>query len=121
MIRFSLVCDLGHGFDSWFRDNASFDEQARRGLVTCPHCGSTTVRKAIMAPAVARTDLERSRAAQPSTLTETMAALSPQENALRDMSRAILQHVQAPADNVGDRFADEARRMHEVDSEPRSL
>ena len=50
MIRYALVCDKGHGFESWFADSAAFDKQAKRGLVTCPHCGSAKVEKAIMAP-----------------------------------------------------------------------
>ncbi len=56
MIRFALNCGRGHAFESWFRDNASWEKQAKAGLVECPHCGSTQVEKAIMAPRVARTD-----------------------------------------------------------------
>jgi hypothetical protein len=144
MIRFTLACDNGHQFESWFRDNASFDVQARRGLVDCPHCGSTKVEKAIMAPAVARTDRGRTDQARtdqartgptpvatlesdsappesaPSVSTP-MAALSPQDHAMREMVRAFRQHVQANAENVGDRFADEARRMHHGEIEHRSI
>jgi hypothetical protein len=140
MIRFSLICDTGHGFDSWFRDNAGFEAQAKRGLVTCPHCGSTRVEKAIMAPAIARSGRDRPDAEQktipemmPETMpapvasdassgpTEAMAALSPQDKAMREMVRAFRQHVQANADNVGARFADEARRMHHGEIEHRSI
>ena len=53
MIRYALVCDKGHGFESWFADSAAYDKQAKRGLVTCPHCGSPKVEKAIMAPRLA--------------------------------------------------------------------
>ncbi len=57
MIRYALVCDAAHEFDSWFSTSASFEEQVKRGLVACPVCGSLRVERAIMAPNVARTDL----------------------------------------------------------------
>lgn len=50
MIRYSLACNKGHTFESWFADSAAYDKQAKRGLVTCPQCGSAKVEKAIMAP-----------------------------------------------------------------------
>ncbi|MFD1355826.1 DUF1178 family protein, partial [Methylorubrum suomiense] len=65
MIRFTLVCDSGHDFESWFPSGSAYDEQAARGLVTCPFCNSAKVTKAPMAPAVARTDRERRPAAEP--------------------------------------------------------
>ena len=63
MIRYTLACEAGHGFESWFPSNAAYDEQSARGLVTCPFCDSARVAKAPMAPAVARTD--RGRAETP--------------------------------------------------------
>ena len=54
MIKFALVCDKGHEFESWFRSGEDYDTQARRGFVECPSCGSTHVGKAIMAPARSR-------------------------------------------------------------------
>ncbi len=65
MIRFTLVCDAGHRFESWFPSGSAYDEQAERGLVTCPVCDSAKVSKAPMAPAVARTDRDRRPAAEP--------------------------------------------------------
>ena len=56
MIKYSLVCDKGHEFESWFADSGAYDTQAKRGLVECPHCRSTKVGKAIMAPRILRTD-----------------------------------------------------------------
>ena len=52
MIKYALVCDAGHDFDSWFPDGPAYDKQVRRGLIACPECGSTHVAKAIMAPAI---------------------------------------------------------------------
>ena len=53
MIRYALTCDQGHAFESWFQNSAAYDKQVRRGLVTCPVCGSAKVEKTIMAPRVA--------------------------------------------------------------------
>ena len=55
MIRYALACDKGHTFESWFANSAAYDKQAKRGLVTCPHCGSAKVEKAIMAPRLSGT------------------------------------------------------------------
>ncbi|MDF3810581.1 DUF1178 family protein, partial [Rhodopseudomonas sp. BAL398] len=54
MIRYTLRCDRGHGFESWFQSSAACDSQVRRKLVNCPQCGSAKVEKAIMAPQIAR-------------------------------------------------------------------
>src|SRR5271165_3442073 len=54
MIHYQLRCGKAHGFDGWFRDSASFEKQAKLGLVECPECGGTDVERALMAPAVAR-------------------------------------------------------------------
>ena len=94
MIRYSLVCDKGHDFESWFADSAAYDKQAKRGLVACPHCGSTKVDKAIMAPRLAgarkRTQAaEMPPAAAPEKTQEkaqekaSVAMISPQEQELR--------------------------------------
>ena len=56
MIKYALICDQSHDFESWFANSASFEEQARRGFVSCPVCNSIKVERAIMAPHVARTD-----------------------------------------------------------------
>ena len=56
MIQYALACDKGHSFESWFQNSAAYDKQAKRGLVSCPLCGSAKVEKAIMAPRLARKD-----------------------------------------------------------------
>ena len=70
MIRYALICDNGHGFESWFASSSGFDEQARRGLVACPFCDSDKIERGVMAPAVARTD----RGARPAEAVEPPAA-----------------------------------------------
>jgi hypothetical protein len=61
MIRYALICQQGHQFESWFQDSAAYDKQAKRGLISCPHCGSAKVEKAIMAPRLSATAKKRSR------------------------------------------------------------
>lgn len=102
MIRFDLLCGAEHAFEGWFRDGASFDEQARSGSLTCPVCGSSEVRKAVMAPAISR------GMAPPA---ESDAKREQFAKALQVM-RQVQDYVEKNFDNVGDRFAEEARRIH---------
>lgn len=107
MIHYSLVCEIDHKFDAWFRNAEAYDAQVKRGIVTCPICNSKTVTKGLMAPAVSRANSDK-------------VALSighPQQKQLRDAMRALRTKVTSEADYVGDRFADEARKIHfkEVD------
>jgi hypothetical protein len=133
MIRYDLRCEAGHTFDSWFRNSASYDEQASLGLVGCPVCGSVKVEKQIMAPAVARTDRdivarpdpqpEQEQAASPPAPVPAgpVALISERERAFREMIREFRRMVTEKAENVGPRFAEEARAMHEGISEFRAI
>ena len=118
MIRFSLACDKGHVFESWFRDGASFDDQAGRGLLSCPVCASTKVGKAIMAPQVARKDRGESPPAEPA---RPVALVSPEEATVRLKMRELRAMLTEHSDYVGEKFADEARRMHEGEIKHRPI
>ena len=65
MIRYTLVCEQHHEFESWFANSAAYDKQAKRSLVTCPICGSAKVEKAIMAPRLARAEAVAAEPPQP--------------------------------------------------------
>lgn len=130
MIHYALACEAGHEFESWFPSAASYDEQAARGLVTCPFCDSAKVGKRIMAPAVARRDRAApavpavppaapSPAAPPAPA--PVAMLSDEAKAVRAMLRAMREHIVKTADHVGERFPEEARRMHYGEIEHRSI
>ena len=110
MIRYSLACALDHEFEGWFGASADFDDQSERGLIGCPVCGSTDVRKAIMAPAVVGA---KNSDVSPSTLDQHAMAMQAME-AMRD-------HVETHFDDVGDTFASEARAIHEGRSEQRGI
>ena len=118
MIRFSLVCDQGHAFESWFRDGSSFDDQAERGLLSCPHCASVKIDKAIMAPQVARKDRELAPSAP---APQPVALMSPEEQALRAKVRELRAMLTEKSDYVGERFANEARAMHDGEIEHRAI
>ncbi len=106
MIRYDLRCANGDEFDAWFGSMADYDKQAEAGLIECPHCGSTHVEKAPMAPAVRssrKKEAQRERAVQ-------MA-----------MAAKVREHISKNFDYVGDKFADEARKMHSGESEERAI
>ena len=111
MIQYSLVCDSSHRFDAWFRNAEAYDEQAARGIVSCPVCGSAKVDKAIMAPAVARTDSGKAAA----------LAGRPGPAEIRAFLSAMRKKVISEADYVGDRFAEEARKIHFNEADARGI
>ena len=102
MIQYSLHCANAHDFDAWFKNAAAFDEQQARGIVQCPVCASNAVSKALMAPAVARSGSEKM----------SLSSGHPDVAKFRELLRAYRQKVVSEADYVGDKFAEEARRIH---------
>jgi hypothetical protein len=121
MIRYALRCDKGHAFESWFQSSAAYDSQRRRKLVTCPVCDSAAVEKAIMAPRLAATARKQAPAPAAAPAAEPVALISPQEQALRGMLKEMRDYIVSKADNVGERFPDEARRIHYGDAEARPI
>jgi hypothetical protein len=113
MIKYALSCDNGHGFESWFPDSASYDRQAKRGFVTCPVCNSAKVEKQIMAPRVRNSEERRSlKRAAPTAEPQPMAMLSDEAQQMRAAIRELHEKVKANTVDVGERFADEARKIH---------
>jgi hypothetical protein len=108
MILFKLKCGAEHEFDGWFRDGATYERQSKRGLIACPTCGDTAVEKAPMAPRLARSAPEQ-------------APTPPSPEQLRRMLQRVRQHVEATCDYVGERFAEEARRIHSGDADARGI
>lgn len=118
MIRYSLVCDRAHDFESWFSSIEAFEEQQRRGLLDCPVCGSGKVDRAIMSPGIAG---RREPDASPTGPSQPVTLVSNQDRALRDMVRTFRQQVMAQTEDVGRAFADEARKIHYGEAEARSI
>ncbi len=111
MIRFGLVCRQGHEFEGWFRSGESFESQAQSGDLFCPTCGDSSVQKAVMAPAVARS---RAEVLPPDPRRLAMAQMM-------QMARKVQEHVEKNFDNVGERFPEEARKIHYGDAEHRDI
>ena len=125
MIRYSLRCERGHAFESWFQSSSAYDSQRKRGLVACPSCDSTKVEKAIMAPRIARKGKSKS-APEPVTApnedtSSTSLVMAPQERELLSKLRELRDHVLKNADDVGNKFPEEARKMHYGDIEQRAI
>jgi hypothetical protein len=111
VITYSLSCANQHKFDAWFKSAEAYDEQAARGIVSCPVCGTTKVEKALMAPAVSR----------PLTDKMSLSQGHPMQSEIREFMRMMRRKVIAEADNVGDKFAEEARKIHFGEADPRGI
>lgn len=112
MIKYALSCEHEHCFEGWFGSSADYDEQSARGLLECPVCGSASVRKQIMAPAVAGTKAQKAVAAD---------ADPKMHEVMMEALGRVRAHVEENFDDVGDRFAREARDIHEGKSEDRGI
>jgi hypothetical protein len=130
MIRYALACDNGHAFESWFQNSAAYDKQVKRGLVTCPVCNSAKVEKTIMSPHLSgarkRGDApvqapapDASAPAQDAPA--PVAMVSPQEHEFRKKLKELREHLTKNADYVGQKFPEEARKMHYGETEHRSI
>ena len=126
MIRYNLRCERGHVFESWFQSSAAYESQEKRRLVNCPSCGSAKVERAIMAPQIVSKKGRESVEPAPAAATEvTTPASTPllmaQERELRAKLKELRDHIVKNADNVGERFPNEARKMHYGDIEHRPI
>jgi len=117
MIHYDLICDKGHGFDGWFRNSAAYDEQAAKGLVSCSVCGSAKVEKQLMAPGIP-TKSNRKDTAPKKMIS---GPVDPRLAVMMEMVREMRRHVEENAENVGDRFAEEARKIHYEEAEHRGI
>ena len=132
MIRYRLICDSEHEFEAWFRSSSDYEAQAGRQLVSCPTCGSVKVERGLMAPnvvtargkavAVPETAPEPVAAAPVQPALPQMAMLpDPVQKAMLEAMAEIRRQVAANADYVGDKFSEEARKMHYGESEKRGI
>lgn len=106
MIRFTLRCSAGHEFEGWFRGNDGFEAQRDAGEIACAQCGDTRVEKALMAPNIARSR-------------RTGPPLSPAQ--MRAALIELRRQVESNCDYVGERFAEEARKIHYGEADPHGI
>jgi hypothetical protein len=133
MIRYSLRCQKGHEFEAWFRSIADYDRQAADNAVACPACGDHKTEKALMAPSIGRAGKDKGRPAEeaPSPVPAPTAsapaeekvqlAADPRQQALIQAMRELRKKIVEGADYVGDKFAEEARKIHYRETEPRGI
>jgi hypothetical protein len=116
MIRYDLQCDKGHEFDAWFSDSAGFDKQRQLKLVACTHCGSVDIDKQLMAPGI---PAKSNRKSKPVDVAGGL--MDPQAQKMLAMMREYRKAVETNAEYVGDKFAEEARKMHYEEAEKRGI
>lgn len=133
MILYDLKCRKNHVFETWFRDSDAYEEQVAAGAIACPTCGSRKIEKAVMAPRLARGGGARDDA-KPGPGVEAggeggpgggMALRAVEGTAeaaeLMGQLRALRQKVEETCDYVGGNFAEEARKIHYGEQDPRNI
>jgi hypothetical protein len=131
MIRYALRCERDHPFESWFQSSSAYESQVKRKLVECPTCGSTKVEKAIMAPRIVKNVVGKKGREQalpvgaapqvPTAAPGPQPLMMAQERELRAKLKELRDHIVKNADNVGEQFSNEARKMHYGDIEHRPI
>lgn len=130
MILYRLRCHDDHEFEGWFRNAAAFDDQRESGALECPVCGTADVAKALMAPSIAKgraeagvgqAPVDPARADQVPAEIQAMHPAVRQAAELKRQLRALRRVVEENCDYVGDRFAEEARRIHYGESDPHGI
>lgn len=111
MILYQLACHEGHEFEAWFHDSKTYDTQCESGDIVCPFCGDRDIVKALTAPYVS-----------------TKSSSKPAEKRARELAMQILhaaeksrEHIEDNFENVGDKFAEEARRIHYGETDERDI
>lgn len=112
-----LQCQHGHAFEGWFASNDAFDEQRATGLVACPICADTSVTKLLSAP---RLNLSGAKAPAAASASASANAVAAPDSPEARWMRAV-REVMAKTEDVGERFADEARRMHYGETAERGI
>lgn len=137
MISYTLKCCHGHSFEGWFGSSADFDDQQARGFVTCPICETSDISKGLMTPQLPRKGNQKKQPAQdlvqnraqasnhaqlPQNALQGQPQINPEEVAavyarMREMQKTITDHC----DDVGEQFAEEARKIHYGEAEERGI
>ena len=133
MIKYQLVCDAEHEFEGWFGDSAAFLSQSKSGLLSCPVCGSDHVRRALMAPNLASPKTRASKGdaniadgtEQTPPTAAPVAGLPPEVarnmQVLVNEMRKLQSKIRSECRDVGDNFAEEARKIHYGETEPEGI
>ncbi|MEJ6023856.1 DUF1178 family protein [Ramlibacter sp. PS4R-6] len=109
-----LECRQRHVFEGWFGSEDEFQGQLARGLVECPLCGDTHVAKRLSAPRI-------NRGAQPPQATAKNEVMATSDPSMQAKWLQMVRHVLANTEDVGERFAEEARKIHYGETEERNI
>ncbi len=133
MINFNLICGKGHAFEAWFKSSGDFDKQQAKGLILCPHCDDTQITKGLMTPNLRAKGNKRAPQPQmkmpPAGPLSTTSATEAQKTvsmtgkaaALYAELRAMQRRIEVECDDVGDQFAETARKIHYGEEEERGI
>lgn len=129
MIHYTLKCEHGHEFEGWFRSGSDYDEQAARHSIECPDCGSSQIGKGVMAPNVARTDERGGSLPEPLPPMPMPAPMPgppmpmpmPSKEQVKTYFAAVRKHVEENFDYVGEKFPEEARKIHYGEADERGI
>ncbi|AYD02678.1 DUF1178 family protein [Neorhizobium sp. NCHU2750] len=112
MIKYSLCCDNAHVFEGWFSESADFDRQIKSGFLTCPVCDSASISKSLMAPAVSTARKQEAK--------KQMAMDLARQEAMAKLREAVAE-IRANAEDVGEKFPEEARKIHYGEADARGI
>ena len=121
MIRYALLCEHDHEFESWFDSSGAYEKLQRAKLIECPSCGSIKTRKALMTPQLGGTRANRREETGGGVSQSDDKELHKLHKEATSLARKIRDHVEQSADNVGDNFANEARKIHFDEAAPRNI
>lgn len=122
MIVFDLKCRKNHVFEAYFADTAAYEAQAKGGEVACPVCGDSRVAKAPMAPNIASGRGERKRGREAGGAPRPrMGEADRKRGEIVGRLRALRAEIEKTSEHVGERFPEEARKIHYGEAEPRSI
>ena len=111
MIRYDLVCENEHFFESWFKDSKTYQKQLKANEIVCPECSSCSISKSLMAPGIPK-----------KTNTENGNVIANSSSStLNNAIRKIRNEIKKNSEYVGDKFPEEARKIHYNEAEMRSI
>ncbi len=112
MIRYSLICDNAHGFEGWFSGSADYEHQVEIGFLTCPVCNSASITKSLMAPSVSTARKQEQK--------QAVAMDLAQKQMMAKLKEAVAT-IKANSEDVGDKFPEEARKIHYGEADARGI
>jgi hypothetical protein len=127
MILYRLKCKKGHEFEAWFAGSAAFDKQQKRGLLSCPRCGTGNVSKALMAPSVVKRSKRKAAVRKPAEVPPPPEASKPEtqrvaaHHELAAAMRKLRAEIESKSEYVGPRFSEEARKIHYEEAPARGI